>query len=100
MNGLTARYPLAARRGRTSSQVWAVSGKPCRRSTSGPVPSDRQAKRIPLASTKSMATLRRLTAAMGARRGPAQVPDRVEHVDVGEHVADVLLVDAPRPSSG
>ena len=50
MKGATAWNPASASAGRRSDQVWGVSGKPCRHSTSGPSPASMAAKRSPFAS--------------------------------------------------
>src|SRR5262245_50674903 len=52
MNGATAWNPAAASAGSSRSYVWALSGKPCRQSASGPLPASRYVKLTPLACTR------------------------------------------------
>src|SRR5581483_9421310 len=90
MNGLTARKPAAAIRGRRSSQVCAVSGKPCSNSTRGPEPSSRYAKFTPFASTKCRSS------AMGRLKDqPAQLDGGVVTLDI-EQIKPAGPVGKPR----
>src|ERR1700684_3542872 len=51
MNGATAWNPASARAGSRCFQVWAVSGKPCRHSASGPEPASSSPNSRSLACT-------------------------------------------------
>src|ERR1700728_1173773 len=56
MNGATAWNPASARAGSRSSQVWAVSGNPCRHSASGPEPASSSPNSTLLARTVAVRT--------------------------------------------